>query len=548
MRTIRSIEWGLALSITALSVLLHATLMLHAGPLWRDEINSFRLATMPAVSDIWSTLRYDSFPMLFPLTLRSWIAVAHGDLDISLRLFGFLIGLATLAILWLNARRLDSPFPLLSMALIGLSPVAIRWGDSIRHYGLGVVLMLSSFGLIWKVTLAPTPRRILVAALVATLSVQCLYTNAFLVTAACLGGTAVAARNRSWPGVLALTGIGLASDLSLLPYMGIIDAGGTINDVLKVPFRLSRVGQMLTAALGSPGGMPYIWAGLTAVAILACVGSHLRHAVPDRRPQPRDALLFAVTTIATGMVGVLSFFRILSFPTSIWYYLPLMALVAVALDMAYDALIDTPLRRIVRMSIVVFIMALTFPPSWAQLHLRQTNVDAAAWRVTAAAAMNDMVVVNPWYIGVSFGRYYNGAAPWVTIPPLADLTIHRYDLLREQMVARHSIGSVLRRVAQALKSGNRVWVVSDAGILAQGQMASSVWLPTHSALPPRPQSQQGSQTATSSLAAEIAWGSQFERFIDRHGVRRERLSVSSVPVIDYEEVQLDTVEGWRGGH
>ena len=41
--------------------------------------------------------------------------------DIALRVFGFSIGLLILGVIWLNARWLRLGFPLLSLALIGLS-------------------------------------------------------------------------------------------------------------------------------------------------------------------------------------------------------------------------------------------------------------------------------------------------------------------------------------------------------------------------------------------------------------------------------------------
>ena len=36
----------------------------HAGPLWRDEVNSLEFATMPTLSDIWSAMRLRFIPNL----------------------------------------------------------------------------------------------------------------------------------------------------------------------------------------------------------------------------------------------------------------------------------------------------------------------------------------------------------------------------------------------------------------------------------------------------------------------------------------------------
>ena len=63
------IETSAALIGTAFSALLVLTAM-NAGPLWRDETNTFNLARMPSFRDIWNNLRFESFPLLWPLVVR----------------------------------------------------------------------------------------------------------------------------------------------------------------------------------------------------------------------------------------------------------------------------------------------------------------------------------------------------------------------------------------------------------------------------------------------------------------------------------------------
>ena len=48
------IEMGLALAVTAVAVALHVQLLLSAGPLWRDEINTMAVALQPTVAGVWS--------------------------------------------------------------------------------------------------------------------------------------------------------------------------------------------------------------------------------------------------------------------------------------------------------------------------------------------------------------------------------------------------------------------------------------------------------------------------------------------------------------
>ena len=44
---------------------------MNAGPLWRDETNTFNLAHMPSLRDIWHNMQFDSFPLLWPLLVSA---------------------------------------------------------------------------------------------------------------------------------------------------------------------------------------------------------------------------------------------------------------------------------------------------------------------------------------------------------------------------------------------------------------------------------------------------------------------------------------------
>ena len=70
--------------------------------------------------------------------------------------------------------------------------------------------------------------------------------------------------------------------------------------------------------------------------------------------------------------------------------------------------------------------------------------------------------MHPWYCGVTWNYYFDGAPGWTTVPPLRDLRIHRYDLLKEQMVRddqQRVVAPVIERIRDTLKAGNRVWLV-----------------------------------------------------------------------------------------
>ena len=86
--------------------------------------------TLPSFGEVLHFLDYDSFPILFFAVLRGWSGVFGSDNDTALRALGCIIGLAVLGALWFNARAFGIRWPVLSLALIGLNPMLIRYGDS----------------------------------------------------------------------------------------------------------------------------------------------------------------------------------------------------------------------------------------------------------------------------------------------------------------------------------------------------------------------------------------------------------------------------------
>ena len=120
-RIARTVEFTVAGLLTAGIVALHLNVMQHAGPLWRDEISSLRVATMPTLGGLWSALVYDPVPILFFALLRVWNSFLSGSAsDADLRQLGFLIGLSITVALWLSAWAMKKAPPLWALLLFGL--------------------------------------------------------------------------------------------------------------------------------------------------------------------------------------------------------------------------------------------------------------------------------------------------------------------------------------------------------------------------------------------------------------------------------------------
>ena len=257
------------------------------GGLWRDEAAAVNLALFPSLSEIWGHIEHESFPLLLTLLLRGWNAIGLGESDLALRVFGLIIGLSILAALWWNAWQFSASPPLISMLLFGLSSTTIRWGDSLRAYGLGVFLLLVALGLLWKVVRAPSRRTVIAAMLVGLLAAQALYQSLFVLAAFCLGGVAVAVRRRDFKRALVVIATGIPAALSLLPYLGVINRANQWNVVTEVPLDLPRIWLVLHRALSDPSPLMFwLWAALLPGAIAA--GCLLLRA-NRKRPSSEDA-------------------------------------------------------------------------------------------------------------------------------------------------------------------------------------------------------------------------------------------------------------------
>jgi hypothetical protein len=545
----------MALVLTAAVAALAVVRMLHAGGLWRDEAGAARLASLPTLQEIAGLFQHEAFPPLFAVTVRAWSQVAGGG-DLALRIFGLAVGLGIAGILWLNARTTARTVPLLSLALLGLDAPFLVFGESVRGYGMGSAFVLLTYGLLAS-ALAWRPEGhgsrpaalIALAAIGAVASVQVVMGNAALVLALCTAAAAVAVARRRWLLAGGIVGCGAVAALSLFPYAAQLAAARRQWSVI-VTYSIGA-GKIWKAFISTVGPRPVLafWL-LLALAGLAGLARELMRqwrvaarGAPSPRPEEEqvpgwtDAAAFAGLTIVCAVAANAIFLERLGYPPRPWYFLPLMTLLASALDTIFGALARSRVGRFadLRVAAVVLVAAAQAVPTWQHLTTRQTNADLVAREVARAAAPEDLVVVLPWYYGVSFSRYYAGAARWLTLPDIADHRIHRYDLLKPRLASPHPLDDVLRQVAATLRSGHRVWVAGDASWPGPGEAAA---MP-----PPAPSSPDGWHD----YPYIVGWSRGFGRFLERHAALIAAVAVPTPrqPVSSLEDLQLEVVEGWR---
>ena len=531
---IKKSEWAVAIVLSIVVVVLHALRMSHAGALWRDEAGAVGLAMMPTARDVLQNFPLESFPILFPFALRAYTAiVGAGDFDF--RVLGMLVGMGIVGTLWLNARLVGQGLPLISLVLIGFNALFIQWGDSIRGYGIGSGFILLTFALLVRVVEQPNWPRATAALLAALASVHLLFQNSVLLFSIGTAAIAISLSRRRWRSASMVLGIGLVAALSMLPYLGPLIDARQHSILLESSTTLLGFWSRLSDTLASPlPFMTWVWQLLVVLAVAGVIGLIWKNRTSELKEQPKDLLFVCVLAMVIAIGAYYGFLEILSRSTYPWHYLPLIALVAVTLDCAVQFLAKTTWIRVARLTIVIMIAGTLLVPAWQKVQVRQTNIDLVIQELEKFSSAEDFILVEPWFYGVSFDRYYRGTANWMTLPAIADHQKHRYDLVKAKMGSSNPIDDILHKVVETLQSGNRVWVVG------------SIYFPESEAavpsLPPAPNSPWGWFEGP----YLEAWSLQVNVFLLTHGQRSQFVKIPvDGPVSEYENVQLLVVQGWR---
>ena len=228
---------------------------------------------------------------------------------------------------------------------------------------------------------------------------------------------------------------------------------------------------------------------------------------------PAELRVFAGTVLFSSLAGYFVFLHFAALITSPWYFLPLMALAAICFDLGISLSTLPRPARAVAWGILIGTIGLSVPFAARDLNCRFSNVDLVANRLMKEISPQDYVVVTPWHLGISFDRYYQGAAAWDTLPPVADHSTYRFDQVPTSAteIAR-ATQPVLDRIANTLQSGRRVWIVGWMSVPAPDRTAATA---------------EG-------------------RFLAEHSRSFEAIDLKiKGPTSDYEDVSLLLASGWK---
>ena len=528
--------WLVAILMTVAAIWLHFNFLFHAGGLWRDEVQVVNLAGRHSLSD----MAKDSFPALMPLLICGWSALGLGQSDLNLRLLGVLIGMGMPAAFWAAAWAARRP-PLLSFALVGLNSLVIFYGDSLRGYGLGCAFIVLAAGTAWAFLKKPTWARAAILAVVAILNVQALYQNSVLLAAVCVGAWVICWRGNNFSAAVKIFLAGLAAAASLLPYWSYLFMLPKTSTSLRMGFYPGVAFGNFDAIVSFPlAKYLYVWGFL----VLAVVGFGIaaawragpaKSAVSEGEVSPADLPLFAAATSLAALAGFTGFLWYAALPTQPWYFLPLAALLAVCFDFGVPVMSLPRLLRAAFFGLIVATALIAAPSAQRDLNWHFTNVDRLARQLADKAAPQDFVIVTPWYCGITFERYFKAPTPWQTLPPLADHSRHRYDLVQEQMKTPNALQPVFDKIAATLQSGHKVWVVGHLQIPEPGA-------PLPGDLPPPPLENFG----WSDLPYSARWATQAAGFLENHSLQFERVGPETHSNVRYyENLQLFEASGWK---
>ena len=523
-----------ALGATVLIIFLHVCLTPNVGGLWRDEVNTVNLATVPTWHDVWRFHNEDSFPLLFASTVRIW-SHFFGAGDDSIRLLGLLIGLSLVGAFWINARLLGLAFPFWSLVLVGANPMVIRYGDSARAYGLSLIFLLLMFGFVWRITQKLDWFTWVTATAIAVAGVHATYYNPVLLFPICVAGCVVTLAERQWRRAGAIVGVGAVAALSLVPYVGTFLHADDWNFLVRYPFSFATMWNRLSEVTGSPSSIGVlIWSVLSLAAVVTGALTLFRGAKNPASWERRRVVLFCGVALLLGILSYVGFLKLLSYGTNPWYYLSLIAFVAICIDPILWPK-TARLHSSLRAGAALLLLAWTAVPASRVIAARHTNLDLVAHELERVAAPEDLIVVSRWQYGVTMERYYRGWTPWTTIPPVPDFRFQSHQPVIAQMQAEAPLQPIFERAERALQSGHRVWVVGPVAFVRPGKVP-----PTLPRASNRPGGWRGSE------AFYTVWGMQVSYFLHEHCLHGENVSMADIgPVNEIEDLPVREFKGWK---
>jgi hypothetical protein len=169
--------------------------------------------------------------------------------------------------------------------------------------------------------------------------------------------------------------------------------------------------------------------------------------------------------------------------------------------------------RVTRIAAAALLAAALYSTAFDTAKVRMTNVDLIARTIEQSAGPRDLVLVNEWYMGISFNRYYRGKTRWMTVPAIEEHRMHRFDLIKAKMQSSDALLEIRRAMRRTLRNGNSVWVVGHLELPPGRRPMTS--------LPPAPHGRWGWLDGPYTRV----WTRQIGLFLEGSAARKRRIFV-----------------------
>lgn len=528
-------EWLVGILLTLLALYMHIVFLQNAGGFWRDEANSIHFALMPNLIDLWSALKFDSFPALHILIGRYWASI-FGSTDTSFRVLGLIIGSLIIVALWYKSRELGGRAPLMSLLIMGTSPVMIRYLDSFRPYGLAMATTILSFAVVWRTVKNPKLVHLFISSLMLSLSVQAFYQSAIFVLAIGIGAVSVGMLRGGIMLALRLTVPFFIAGFSLLPYAdNLREARDWYPVAMNPPETKSLLPGFLQSVQSPESWFMWVWLWFGLLAFAGVIRTLFNNRGERGRYAEPGLFLYCGITCLLSLGGFAVFLVYVTvFSPKIWHFVPVLLMTVISAEPFVRQVTFWKTKgSYLHLLVLVAIAFVTFAPSSRHLTTRMTSVDIISSIIEREAGPEDLVVLNPWWLGISFNRYYRGSTPWMTFPSLQDNAIHRFDLLKERMKHPESIYEDMARISSTLERGGKIWVIGDVYIVSPEQVVKP--------LPPAPLWWAG----WSSDPYVINWNKHLLYYLVVHSRRADIVPVPTDRIVsDFESPIVAVVQGW----
>ncbi|HEV3226983.1 MAG TPA: glycosyltransferase family 39 protein [Acidimicrobiales bacterium] len=449
---------GVALAVVAGVVLRFWT----RSHLWLDEALSVDIARLP-LGDIPAALRHDGHPPLYYFLLHGWIAL-FGQGDVAVRSLSGVFSVAAIPLAWFAGRRVGGRMTAWAfVALLAVSPFAIRYGTETRMYSLVMLLVLAGYLLVANALERTRPLRLIGIALVTGGLLLAHYWALWLVGATvvvlawqarrCSGD----ARRRTLRTLLAV----VAGGVFLIPWLGVmLDQSAHTGTPWAAPVRPTT---MITTTLQDLGGGEYAEGVLLgwSLMILFLVGLTARstdryHIELDVRTVPRVRREAAVVVLTLAIASVAGYASHTTFATRyVAALFPLFLLVAAVG-------LTTLLGRLPRSLLAAGLLVLGVVGGVHNVVTDRSQAGDITDVIRAESKPGDVVVMCPDQLGPSVHRLLPASLGLVQLsyPTLADPALVDWRDYADRNAAVDP-RAVADRIAAMAHGGHGVWLVDS---------------------------------------------------------------------------------------